>query len=167
MTRQATSSYSRSLGLYINCVEEDGYVTESHITSRPLGKQTKKGASATIARFLDRGEGDLSAIKVRMSGTPFQNEVWTEIRKIPPGSVMTYGEVAKRVGRPGAARAVGSAMKSNNLVILVPCHRIVSSGGLGGYSAHGGTGTKKKILEIESMLPAGSRAGRAGRKSKP
>ena len=151
LSGDVTTAFSRELSLYINCVESDGYVTEVHLSGKPMGRRSSGGAASRIADYMDRGKGDIRDIIVKMSGTEFQREVWNEIRQIPPGQTLTYGEVAKRVGRPGAARAVGTAMRSNHLVLLVPCHRVVSATGLGGYSAHGGLRTKRRILELESM----------------
>ena len=151
LSGEVTSAFSRALSLYINCVESDGFVTEVHLSGKPLGRRSSGGASSRIVDYMDRGKGDLRDINVKMSGTEFQKDVWNEIRRIPPGQTLTYGEVAKRVGRPGAARAVGTAMRCNHLVLLVPCHRVVSATGPGGYSAHGGLRTKRRILELESM----------------
>lgn len=150
--KQTASSYCRSLGLYITCTEDSGSVEEVHISARPLGSQSASCAAARIAAYYDSEEGELDAIPVTLSGSEFDRIVWTEIRKLPPGQVITYGEVAARVGRKGAARAVGGSMKRNRLVLLVPCHRVVSSSGLGGYSAHGGLATKRKLLQIEREI---------------
>ncbi|MGH7888970.1 MAG: methylated-DNA--[protein]-cysteine S-methyltransferase, partial [Thermodesulfobacteriota bacterium] len=84
------------------------------------------------------------------SGTPFQISVWGELLKIPYGTVTTYGEIAKRVGNPDGARAVGNAVGANPLPIIVPCHRVVASNGLGGYS--GGMEIKKSLLRTEGIL---------------
>lgn len=81
---------------------------------------------------------------------PFHQKVWKECLKIPAGETRTYGWLAKKVGRPGAARAVGQAMAKNPFAPLVPCHRVVrSDGGLGGYSAPGGVSAKRAMLEKE------------------
>jgi methylated-DNA-[protein]-cysteine S-methyltransferase len=94
-------------------------------------------------------------------GTNFQKDVWNRLLKIPFGSTMTYGEVAQKVGRRDASRAVGNAVGKNPLPILVPCHRVVpKAGGLGGYTARTapsedpdhGTKIKGYLLEIESAL---------------
>ena len=70
---------------------------------------------------------------------------------MPPGSVASYGELARRIGQPGASRAVGNALGNNPLPIVIPCHRIVREGGnLGGYT--GGLHIKKRLLEIEGAL---------------
>ncbi len=82
----------------------------------------------------------------------FFADVWEAARGIPYGGVTTYGELAALAGRPGAARAVGSAMAANPLPIVVPCHRVVASGGkLGGYS--GGIEWKMRLLALEGALP--------------
>jgi methylated-DNA-[protein]-cysteine S-methyltransferase len=82
--------------------------------------------------------------------TPFQSDVLRFVQKIPFGRVMTYGEVAAAVGKPGAARAVGTVMSQNRVPILIPCHRVIAAGGkLGGYSAPQGIGLKRWLLDLE------------------
>lgn len=84
-------------------------------------------------------------------GTSFQVAVWTQIARIPYGSTATYGEVAQRLNRPRAARAVGAAVGANPLPILVPCHRVVGAGGsLTGYG--GGLEVKEALLRLEGVL---------------
>ncbi|MFA5161005.1 MAG: methylated-DNA--[protein]-cysteine S-methyltransferase [Elusimicrobiales bacterium] len=86
-----------------------------------------------------------------LRGTPFQMRVWKELLKIPFGQTITYGELARRIGQPRAARAVGMANNKNRIGIVVPCHRVIGAGGaLTGYAA--GTGIKKKLLEHESAI---------------
>jgi O-6-methylguanine DNA methyltransferase len=81
-------------------------------------------------------------------GTAFQQLVWNELKRIRAGTVLSYGEVARRIGRPQAARAVGTACGANPLAIIIPCHRVVGSGGgLGGFG--GGLGLKKRLLKAE------------------
>lgn len=83
--------------------------------------------------------------------TEFQKQVVEIVRSIPRGETLTYGEVARLAGSPGAARAVGSVMSSNPIPIIVPCHRVVGAcGSLGGFSAAGGIRTKQWMLEIEA-----------------
>jgi methylated-DNA-[protein]-cysteine S-methyltransferase len=75
-------------------------------------------------------------------------QVWKELLWIPYGTTRTYGEIARRIGNPGAARAVGMACHQNPVGIIVPCHRVIgTNGGLTGYA--GGLETKKKLLELE------------------
>lgn len=93
--------------------------------------------------------------------TPFAARVIAECRNLAWGEVATYAELAARVGRPGAARAVGNVMASNRFPLVVPCHRVVGSGGsLGGYSAPGGLRTKRQLLDIEQASQAASSARR-------
>jgi methylated-DNA-[protein]-cysteine S-methyltransferase len=86
-------------------------------------------------------------------GTPFQKSVWAEIARIPKGKVITYKELAIRIGKPKAVRAVANAVGANPNPITVPCHRVVRSDGtLGGYSGPGGARAKKKLLAKEGVI---------------
>jgi methylated-DNA-[protein]-cysteine S-methyltransferase len=85
-----------------------------------------------------------------VSGTPFQLAVWSELRKIPYGSTCSYIDIARSLGKPGAARAVGMANHENPIAIVIPCHRVVgSNGSLTGYA--GGLHLKKQLLGIETQ----------------
>jgi methylated-DNA-[protein]-cysteine S-methyltransferase len=81
--------------------------------------------------------------------TPFQRRVAEVLRATVPGHTISYGEVAQLAGRPGAARAVGQAVKANPILILVPCHRVVAAHGPGGWSAFGSPERKARLLELE------------------
>jgi len=84
---------------------------------------------------------------------PFRRSVYAATRDIEPGTTQTYGQVAKAIGRPDAARDVGTALSQNPFPIVVPCHRVLAAGGkLGGFSARGGVATKLRLLEIEGAL---------------
>jgi methylated-DNA-[protein]-cysteine S-methyltransferase len=94
---------------------------------------------------------DLNQLDLDMTGVPpFHQRVYARARQIPPGETMTYGELARQLGEPGAARAVGQALGANPFAPVVPCHRILAaqSGG-GGFSAPGGVATKLRMLQIE------------------
>ena len=79
--------------------------------------------------------------------TPFERDVLEQLRKIPPGEVVTYGEIAKRLGKAKASRAVGTACAKNPFTIVVPCHRVVpASGGVGNYTSAGGPEAKIELL---------------------
>ncbi|MCL1972137.1 MAG: MGMT family protein [Endomicrobia bacterium] len=81
---------------------------------------------------------------------PFYVKVWKACFEIPAGKTMTYGELAKKVGSPKAARAVGGAMRNNPWPPTIPCHRVIGSDGkMCGYSARGGTKLKEKMLQYE------------------
>ena len=85
-----------------------------------------------------------------VGGTPFQRAVWQAMLSIPRGATISYAELARRVGRPGAARAVGQAVGSNPVPLLIPCHRVVASdGGLGGFG--GGLPMKRALLRQEGV----------------
>lgn len=82
-------------------------------------------------------------------GTQFQRRVWSALQEIPYGETMSYGELARRIGRPAAARAVGLANGSNPIAVIVPCHRVIGSdGSLTGYG--GGTSRKRLLLDLEA-----------------
>jgi methylated-DNA-[protein]-cysteine S-methyltransferase len=100
-------------------------------------------------------------IEVDLSGlSPFQRRVVAHCRRIPYGSTTTYGALAAQAGSPRAARAVGNCMAGNRIPLVIPCHRVIQSGGrLGEYSAPGGPATKKRLLAMESAAAA-----RKGRK---
>lgn len=93
---------------------------------------------------------DLSRIPLDLSGlTPFQRRVTEVLRATRPGQTLSYGDVALLCGHPGAARAVGQAVKANPILILVPCHRVVAAKGPGGWSAFGTPERKARLLELE------------------
>jgi len=88
-------------------------------------------------------------LPLETGGAPFQQRVWAELRKIPYGSTISYGELARRIGAPKAPRAVGAANGSNPISIIIPCHRLIGSNGkLTGYG--GGIERKKFLLEFEA-----------------
>jgi len=85
--------------------------------------------------------------------TQFQQDVLEYVKRIPSGSVQTYGEVAAAVGKPGAARAVGTVMSSNRIPLIIPCHRVVAAGGkIGNYTSPRGTDMKRWLLDLEQAL---------------
>jgi methylated-DNA-[protein]-cysteine S-methyltransferase len=115
---------------------------------------------ATIARvtaLLHGTHDDLSDVALDLSGVPpFHRRVYEVARAIVPGSTLTYGEVAARLGEPNASRAVGQALGANPFPIVVPCHRVLAAGGrAGGFSAKGGVRTKLRLLQIEGAMLGG------------
>ncbi|MDC0943260.1 MGMT family protein [Pelagibacteraceae bacterium] len=87
-----------------------------------------------------------------LKGTKFQLKVWAFLKKIPRGSVKTYSQVAKGIGKPLAVRAVANAIGKNPFAPKIPCHRVIrSDGSLGGYSGKGGIKTKKLLLKREGI----------------
>jgi methylated-DNA-[protein]-cysteine S-methyltransferase len=88
-------------------------------------------------------------IAMELDGTAFQREVWAELARIPYGETISYGELARRVGRPKGPRAVGQANGRNPIPIIVPCHRVLASNGIGGYG--GGLPMKRALLAVEGL----------------
>jgi methylated-DNA-[protein]-cysteine S-methyltransferase len=81
------------------------------------------------------------------NSTFFRGRVWEAARMIPYGGTATYGEMAAKAGRPGSSRAVGGALNANPIPLIIPCHRVVSAGGIGGFAS--GADLKRKMLELE------------------
>ncbi len=93
-------------------------------------------------------------LPISPQGTPFQERVWQELRKIPYGETASYGTIAQRIGKPKACRAVGMANSKNPIPIIIPCHRIIGKdGSLTGFG--GGLPVKKQLLELERQSLAG------------
>jgi len=106
-----------------------------------------------------RGErSQLDAVPLDMERVPpFHRRVYEVARTIPPGTTLTYGDIAARLGAPGSARAVGQALGRNPFAIVVPCHRVLAAGGkVGGFSADGGVTTKLRMLSIEGAQASGT-----------
>lgn len=137
--------------------ESDSPATRRRCASRfPDATETipppdiRRAIDAVVA--LLRGEDvDLSFILLDTNDVPeFHRRVYDIARTIPPGVTLTYGEIARRLGDPGSARAVGQALGRNPFAVIVPCHRVLAAGGkTGGFSAGGGTATKLNLLAIE------------------
>ena len=108
-------------------------------------------AGAAIQALLRGEPGDLSFIDLDLSSVPaFHRRVYAVARTIPPGTTITYGDLAKQLGEPGLARTVGQALSRNPFAIVVPCHRVLAANGkLGGFSASGGVRMKRQLLRIE------------------
>jgi methylated-DNA-[protein]-cysteine S-methyltransferase len=110
-----------------------------------------RAAMTRVQRLLEDGREDLIDIELDMAGIErFERQVLEAARGIPPGATLTYGQLAARVGSPGAAREVGQVMARNRFPIIVPCHRVMAAGGgFGGFSAPGGLESKARLLNIE------------------
>jgi methylated-DNA-[protein]-cysteine S-methyltransferase len=150
----------------------------------PIGKLTVVAAGTGIRRILWEGEAppegaveggsdilDAAVTQIReyfsgarttfdlpldLGGTPFQQKVWRELGSIPFGTTISYGEQARRIGRPQAARAVGAANGRNPVPVVLPCHRVIGSGGaLTGFG--GGLDTKRTLLRHEAEVLAAER----------
>lgn len=110
-----------------------------------------QAAIVRVQALLQGGRDDLADLPLEMAEVPeFHRRVYEITRAIPPGEVLTYGEVARKLGEPGASRAVGQALGKNPFAPVIPCHRVLAAGGRsGGFSAEGGADTKLRMLEIE------------------
>jgi len=114
-------------------------------------QQSPRGPVAEAMRQLREyfsGHRSVFDLPLAPEGTALQRAVWRGLQKIPYGTTISYGELARRVGNPKASRAVGSANGANPLPIVIPCHRVIASdGGLGGFG--GGLSTKETLLALE------------------
>ncbi|MEA1981091.1 MAG: methylated-DNA--[protein]-cysteine S-methyltransferase [candidate division Zixibacteria bacterium] len=109
--------------------------------NRQVEKQIEEYLNGKLKKF---------TIKLDWQTTPFREKALKQIAKIPYGKTKTYGEIAKAIGNSKASRAVGSANATNKIPIIIPCHRVLASNGLGGYG--GGLELKKKLLKIEGAI---------------
>lgn len=106
-------------------------------------------ASRAIDAYFAGDDTSMRRVPLLIGGSDFSRAVYEELRRIPAGATATYGAVARRIGRPGAARAVGAACGANTLLLFVPCHRVVAVNGLGGYA--GDIERKTALLRHESL----------------
>lgn len=111
----------------------------------PVLRETKKQLQAYFSGGLREFD-----VPIRLEGTPFRLKVWQALQQIPYGQVISYGELARRIGQPAACRAVGGANHHNPIAIIVPCHRVIAADGtIGGYG--GGIELKRKLLKLEGL----------------
>lgn len=116
-------------------------------------KRDPGGLTQAMRRYFKGEVGILKTLPVATTGTPFQNSVWTALRKIADGSTISYAELARRIGKPKAVRAAGLANGQNPISIVVPCHRVIGSdGSLTGYG--GGLPRKQWLLAHEGVTLA-------------
>ncbi len=146
---------------FLQLPEEDPAATRARLLSRvnDAGKMATakttpgwvKDAVARVREHLAGKPQDLARVPLDVSRvTPFNAKVLRAAQTVPAGRTATYGDLAGRVGSPGASRAVGRAMATNPWPVIVPCHRVVAAGGgAGGFSAYGGIVTKEKMLQLE------------------
>lgn len=145
--------FSEPLGLFVEATFEAGAFAAVRIL-RDASPTAPHPSLARLLAHVERGEGDLRDLPVRLDVPAFHARVLERLRAIPRGHVVTYGELARELGGGlGAARAVGGACAANPLPLAVPCHRVVAANGaLGNYSGEGGPATKRRLLEIEGAV---------------
>ena len=130
-------------------VEEDNLITYVTLDNLKLGAYKKTELIEKTIMELEEyfsGVRKCFDIPIKLNGTEFQKRVWTEMKDIPYGRVLSYGELAEKVGSPKASRAVGSSCHNNKILILIPCHRVVAKNSLGGFGC--GIDMKVKLLEL-------------------
>ncbi len=137
----------------ITVSEEDGA-----IVALDWGWGRDQTETATLRRARDQlhayfdGKRNSFALPLNPQGTPYRRRVWRELQTIPYGATRSYAEIARAAG--GAPRSVGQANAANPIPIIIPCHRVLASNGIGGYSGGDGLETKRYLLALET--PAGS-----------
>jgi len=117
---------------------------------KPKGKQSKKHCAEVVKQLTQYFSGHRKTFELRLKpqGTVFQRRVWQALTKIPYGEMCGYGDLARNIEKPGAARAVGQANGANPIPIIIPCHRVIAGdGSIGGYT--GGLNKKKILLALE------------------
>jgi len=154
-TSTSTLSFDSPVGHLV--LESDGDVLVT--IWLPSQKQRPTRTSGDIAPVLEETASQLEEyfartrrdfdVPMELGGTPFQRAVWGELRRIPYGQTISYGELARRVGRPNGPRAVGQANGRNPIPIIVPCHRVLAGNGIGGYG--GGLPMKRALLAVEGV----------------
>ena len=148
------STLTTPIGELMLTADDDGALTAVHLPNRhpdPAGWERDDEHLAAARRQLTEyfaGERTTFDLPLRPAGTPFQLRVWDLLQRIPYGETASYGEIARELGHPTAARAVGAANGRNPIAIVVPCHRVIgSNGSLTGYA--GGLECKRALLDLE------------------
>ena len=143
----------------ISCTEDalakiDFLSEEHHLTNFSNSKKAEAIADKTATQLLKYFAGEETAfdVPVTFQGTEFQESVWRQIAAIPFGSTLSYGDIAKAIGKPKASRAVGGAVGANPIPIIIGCHRVMgATGTLTGYSGGEGIETKIQLLALEGI----------------
>ncbi|MEZ5979422.1 MAG: methylated-DNA--[protein]-cysteine S-methyltransferase [Planctomycetota bacterium] len=156
---EALFAYSPS-GLCYLAVDGSGEALERWCRAHLPGYEVVHDRSlapdlAADLKAFARGREAAFDVRLDLRGTAFQLEVWRELRRIPRGRTRSYGEVAARIGRPTAVRAVGGANARNPVALVVPSHRVVGGGGLDAFAYAGTLGSadrKREFLELEGAL---------------
>ena len=150
----ASSSFDSPIG-FINLTADGDSIIEVTMTKNP-------GPSTGSAKVLKEAQKQLTeyfkgkrkelTFKHEARGTKFQQSVWNEIAKVPYGEVVSYAEIAREIGKPQASRAVGGAVGSNPVPLVIGCHRVLgASGRITGYSGGEGLPTKRWLLNLEGI----------------
>ncbi len=138
---------------YVAFEDQENDVLETLFNSYPNATFVRENSpyQAAVLAFFNRDWSNLQAVKLHLRGTPFQLHVWEALLKIPAGQLASYRQVATEIGKSSASRAVGTAIGSNPIAYLIPCHRVIQTSGLlGGY--RWGLHRKTAIIAWESAL---------------
>ncbi len=142
-----------ALGTVSVAVDERGRVTRvSFDEGSPTGPRGAQRCRPVCDQLREYFAGTRTSFDLALapSGTPFQQRVWRGLTEIPYGAVCGYGDLARSIGKPGAARAVGQANGANPIPIIIPCHRVIAAdGSVGGYSS--GLPIKRQLLALERI----------------
>jgi methylated-DNA-[protein]-cysteine S-methyltransferase len=154
-----TATYTMPLETRVGrlVLESDGdvligiWLPSESLRARSTGHDAPPVLKETVTQLEEYFAGERTEFDVPMEldGTAFQKEVWAELSRIPYGETISYGELARRVGRPRGPRAVGQANGKNPVPIIVPCHRVLAGNGIGGYG--GGLPMKRALLAVEGV----------------
>ena len=147
---------ARTLGRLLGHLPERGLTAAPPVPTAPSPEAgwspLARSAIDQVRALLSGRPENLADLPLDMRGVPvFHQQIYALIRRLPPGATLTYGEIAHRLGQPGAARGVGQALGHNPFAPIVPCHRVLAAGHrAGGFSAAGGVDTKLRLLALES-----------------
>ena len=126
-------------------------ILERWYPGEPRARRPLPEVADALRRYFGGDVAALDAVPAELNGTPFQKTVWKALRRIPPGTTISYGELARRIGQPTSVRAVGAANGANPVAVIVPCHRVIGSNGtLTGYG--GGLDRKRWLLAHEGVV---------------
>jgi methylated-DNA-[protein]-cysteine S-methyltransferase len=136
-------------------VVDDGVVKKATFLVASGEERDRYGVHDVLAAYFNGEVDALDGVTAAPEGTAFQREVWKRLREIKAGETWSYGDLARRVGNPAASRAVGMANASNPIALIVPCHRVIRTGGaIGGYGF--GVETKRWLLDHEARHSIGT-----------
>jgi methylated-DNA-[protein]-cysteine S-methyltransferase len=151
-TNEITCEVASPVGRLRLVIDRRGSLIGLQFHARSKGRPTSPAAARGIIQQLAEyfsGARRRFDVPMQLHGTPFQQRVWRALARIPYGKKVSYGDIAREIGKPNAARAVGQAVGSNPLPIIIPCHRVIAGDGtLGGFG--GGLATKRQLLTLES-----------------
>lgn len=147
-------TYITMIGMISISDDGEGHIDGVFLPNSNLPARIDRESPVIVeaARQLDEflaGKRTVFDLPLTLEGTDFQKKVWKAISEIPYGETASYKQLAERIGSPNAYRAVGSACNVNPIPLIIPCHRVVASNGIGGYSD--GLTLKKKLMDIEGI----------------